>query len=970
MAYPPAPLYITNLTIVRPFAVALILSLAAPTATLAERAAADAAAPARPGPAPVPTSAVTPAAPTVPETAAVPAPPTVPVPPATPAAPEVPAAPAAPPAASGVGEAPAPAGTPPKERKTEPNTLPVVTTGDTPLALPVIPEPTPQGATVGAPAVPDPIPPREPTVSTPVDLPLSSALPAGAQAQGRPVPDRPAVAAPTRPDGTGSGSCGVPPPGETRPAAAPGPRTAAPLQNVDESRLYVGLPWNHCGAQTRPGRRAQPTAGLNQLAPPTLDSTLPVAADANCADYDQVTQIVRLSGGVKMTQGNQHLEADRSSYDQKSGATKAVGNVYFEYPGTRLLAKTADINLVTKQGKLDDVHYRLSGATNLRGTATTAQLLAGNISHYKDVIYTSCPPGRSDWSLRASELELDQQEGLGTARHARLRFGPVPVFYTPYLQFPIDSRRRSGVLMPSVGYSTNNGVDITVPYYWNIAPNLDATFFPRIMSMRGPMLGAQVRGLTKNQKFELDGAVLPHDDKAPQLGTRWDIHLTQSGAMGRWATGINYNAVSDSTFITDFGNNLDITSLVNLTQTASLAYYGTGYYALAWVQQFQTVDPRITGAGRPYAQRPHLQLVVPPRKWGPVEYTFDGQYDYFENTAKTYGSRGVLLPSARLPLRRSFGHLIPRVRLYATAYELANTGPNVSKQQSFLIPNLDVDGGLVFDRNTNWFGKAVLQTLEPRLYYVYTPYANQSTTPLFDTSPLTFSYSSLFRPNRFTGYDRISDENRLTVGLTSRTLGGRDGREWLRASLGEIFYFDSRRVQATGTAPDTTPRSALAGELATNPIAGLTARASFQWGPNRTTRNEWEQQVFQLSYAPSGDRLFNLAYRYSLGATTPETYKNTDVSFRMPIGSNISVVGRWLYSLLQNNTVEAFGGIEYGGRCCWRLRILGRQLKTSATSSGTTSIMLELELAGLGSIGDKIDNLLEQRIYGYGDDSN
>ncbi|WP_295388795.1 LPS-assembly protein LptD [uncultured Thiodictyon sp.] len=963
MAHPPALLRVTRLSIVSPVALALILSLAAPTAALAEGGSADAAAPSRPGDA---VSALAPAVPAAPETAAVSALPAVPVPPMAPAIPEAPAAPAPP---AGASEAPAPAGPPAPERKTEPDTVPTVTAGDTPLPPAVAPPPAPGDTATPAPGsvrapVADPIPPREPTLATPADLPLPPPLPAGSPPDRRSRAGGPAVPDPAHLDAAADWSCMVPPPWETRPADARAPRI------FDESRLYVGLPWDHCGPQARRPGHAQPTAGLGQIATPILDPKTPVAAAADCADYNQGSQIVQLRGGVKMTQGDQHLEADRSSYDQKTGATKARGNVYYAYPGGRMLAKTADVNLLTKQGTLDDVHYRLAGATNLRGTATTAELLAGDISRYRDAIYTTCPPGRSDWSLRASELELDQQQGLGTAHHARLNFGPIPVFYTPYLQFPIDSRRRSGVLTPLVGYTSNTGLDVTIPYYWNIAPNLDATFFPRYMSTRGAMLGAQVRGLTSHQTLEFDGAILPHDDKAPELGTRWDTHFTQSGYWGHWATNINYNAVSDKTFLVDFGNNLAVTSLVNLTRSAGLVYYGTKYYALASVQQFQTVDPTIPAASRPYGQSPHLQLVVPTQHWGPLTYSVDTRYDYFDNSARVNGSREVFVSTVQLPVRRSFGHFIPRMDLYATGYQLTNTAVGQPSHPSFFIPSVILDAGLIFDRNTNWFGNNVLQTLEPRLYYVRTPYQDQSNNPLFDTTALTFSYSSLFRPNRFTGYDRISDENRLSVGLTSRTLGGRDGREWLRASLGEVFYFDSRRVQLTGSIPDNASYSALAGELATNPLAGLTARASFQWGPNYGTGNRWQQQVLQLSYAPGDDRLINLAYRYSLGTTVADNYKNTDLSFRMPITSNISVVGRWLYSLLQNSTTEAFGGIEYGGRCCWRLRLLGRHLNTSATGPGTTSIMLELELAGLGSIGDKIDKLLEQQIYGYGDDSN
>jgi len=869
------------------------------------------------------------------------------------------------------------------EAKTEPNTEPTAVRADEPLprAGPAVPPPagadsaTPPGGVPAATA--DPIPAQPPTPPPPVEPPRPPAWPPGDESEStRLTLPIPVVVDPARQDYSGPSPWVLPPLDRASPPAADTPRVDAALGALpvaaprdDYERLYAGLPWDQCGlrvAGKRPGGKWGLGAGKG--AKPAAEAQVPVEVAADRADYDRDREVVQLQGGVVFVQGDQRLEADQASYDRKSGAANAAGKVYLDYPGARLQADTADYNLQTKQGQLDDVHYRLSGAINVRGTAATANLLPGEISRYRDVVYTTCPPGYSDWSIRARDLELNQVEGMGTAHHARLRLGDLPLIYTPYLRFPIDNRRRSGFLIPQIGSGNNTGTDIILPYYWNIAPNLDATLYPRYMSTRGLMLGAQVRALTKFGSAEYTGEVLPHDAEDPQAGVRWGQRLTESAVFGgRWSTNIDYSAVSDDEFLTDFGNNLDITSLVNLVQRGSITYAAKGYSVLAWIQNFQTVAPGVLPVDRPYEQRPHVQLDLTPLHWGPAEFTLQDQYDYFYNPAKVYGSRNVLLSSLRLPLRRSFGYLIPQARLYATGYVLDNEAPGTPAQQSFVIPSLNLDTGLIFERDTNWFGKSVLQTLEPRLYYVLTPYADQSDTPLFDTTLLTFSYASLFRPNRFTGYDRIGDENRLTIGLTSRTLGGADGREWFRASLGQILYFAPRRVQLSGVAPQDNSSSSVAGELSVNPAAGWLARASFQWDPH-LTQNQWEQRVLQLRYAPGDDRVVNLSYRYSLGASEPERYENADLSFRLPLTPRVGVVGRWLYSLLQDDTVEAFAGIEFG-RCCWRVRVLGRHLKTSATSVGNTSVMLELELAGLGSFGDKIDKLLEQRIYGYGYDS-
>ncbi len=813
-------------------------------------------------------------------------------------------------------------------------------------------------ATPAAKPQPDPVPAPEPLVMTPIEPRIESvAAPAVPVPPGPKLPTLPLVIDPLPKAPSELPSWMTTTPRDLGLPSVMAARTAD--SRADQSRLHAGLRWDQCGLRVRGRGRA----GFGGLGTPAPTSGAPVAVAADRADYDRAADVVKLEGGVVIDQEKQHLESDRSRYDRKTGAVNAVGNVFLDYPGGRLLADQADYNLNTKTGRASVLSYRIASGINARGTAASAELLPAQVSRYRDVVYTTCPPAYSDWSIRASELELDQADGMGTARHARLRLGPIPVLYTPYLRFPIDDRRRSGFLVPIFASTNNTGLDLTLPYYWNIAPNFDATISPRLMTTRGLMIGTEVRGLKPFGSFVFNGEILPRDEDDPDLGVRWGERITGTAVKGRFSTAIDYSAVSDDQFLTDFGNRLDVTSIRNLTQRGSLVYAGGGYSLSSWLQGFQTVDATTSAANRPYSQLPHIQFDLAPQRWGPAEFTFQAHYDYFDNPAKVYGNRALLLPAVRMPLRRSFGFVIPRLRLYATGYQLINAPAGTDDTQSFLIPSLDIDAGLLFDRETSLFGHSALQTLEPRIYYVLTSYADQSQTPLFDTTALTFSYASLFRPNRFTGYDRVGDDNRLTIGLTSRTLSGEDGREWFRISLGQILYFADRRVQLTGNTADTAAASSLAGELSTNPAEGWLARASFQWDPN-LSQNQWEQRVFQLRYTPGDDRMLNLTYRYSLGATVADRYENTDLSFYWPITKRVGVVGRWLYSVLESDTVEAFAGIEFG-RCCWRLRILGRHLKTSATDPGSTGFMLQLELAGLGTIGDKVESLLQQGIYGY-----
>lgn len=730
-----------------------------------------------------------------------------------------------------------------------------------------------------------------------------------------------------------------------------------------ESRLYDGLSWDYCGP--KPG-----TSRLAPMPPAGSEDQAPVDMTADRVDYDQKTDIIDLSGGVQIQQQDRRFESDQASYDRKSGEVKSAGHVYFESPGLRIVGESGDYNLQTKKGSIEDPGYRVSGNANLRGDAKQAWMLDEQRSRYQDIVYTTCPPGNSDWSIVASDLELDQASGIGTARNARIRFGDIPLLYSPYLRFPIDGRRRSGLLIPTFGSSDSTGTDISLPYYWNIAPNMDATLTPRYMSARGLMLGAQFRHLSRIQRFEIDGEILPKDQKAPDQGARGAYRIKQNGYLGsRWTSSIDFASVSDDEYLQDFGNRLDVTSVRNLSQRGEVRYSGDGWRMLGRLQQFQTVDASIAPANRPYGQLPHIELAVDPKTWEKlVEFSVDSQYDYFDHNEAVHGSRLVAVPSVRMPLRRSFGYLIPRTRLFYTGYDLTGQEDGAPDQLSHVIPSLDIDGKLIFERDVDWLGTGALQTLEPRLYYVLTAYEDQSDNPRFDTTALDFSFSSLFRPNRFTGYDRIGDENRLTLGLTSRTIASKSGDELLRTSIGQIYYFDKRRVLLDGSSQgaESDISSSIAGEVSARLHRDWTATASLQWNPNQTDQ-PWEKQVLQLRYAPDPSHLINLAYRYNLGTQESEEYEDTDLSFKMPLGSNVKLVGRWLYSMLNDETVEAFAGIEIG-RCCWRLRVLGQRLKRSASNPASTSVMLQLELAGLGSFGNQIDKLLERGIYGYQSD--
>lgn len=721
--------------------------------------------------------------------------------------------------------------------------------------------------------------------------------------------------------------------------------------------MHDGLPWEFCGP--RPARFG-PAPTSEPLAADT-----PVDVDTGALTYQQDSGILVLSGGVDVRRAQERVVADRLTYDRNTGDIKTEGATLLDRPGLRMIGDRALLNLETDQGQMHDVSYRFSDSANLRGTADLAELLNPSQTRYSGLVYSTCPPGTNAWSIKASKLKLDQDEGIGVARDARLRIKGVPVAYTPYLRFPIDDRRRSGFLIPTIGTSDESGFELTVPYYWNIAPNLDATLSPQFLSERGLLMGTEVRYMTRRDRGRIEAEFMPNDAKYDGDSPRWAVNLEEDGTwLGRFRTLLEYSAVSDDQYLQDFGNGLDITSTRRLLQRGALTYAGRGWSLLTALEGYQTVDPETTPEQRPYGRLPQVLFNLNPVKVGAgLHASVNAEYDYFDHNHIVYGQRLAMQPSLSLPLRRSYGHLTPRVSLNLSGYDLSNTAPSQPTSPSHSIPTVEVDGKLVFERDRSWFGNSAVQTLEPRLYYLYTPFADQSETPVFDSSVLNFNFVNLFRNNRFTGRDRIGDANQITTALTSRFLDADTGEEMLRLSVGRILYFADRLVQIDRPV-QTASESPIAGEVSARLFDQWRGRASFEWDPNEDTE-QWGRRTLQLQYSEAeARRLVNLAYRFDRGTSLENRYETTDLSFQMPVSNRVNVVGRWLYSLETEETSDAFAGIEFG-QCCWKVRVLGRHFKNRADNAATTSVMLQVELAGLGAFGSSVDSFLQREVYDY-----
>lgn len=745
------------------------------------------------------------------------------------------------------------------------------------------------------------------------------------------------------------------------PAPRPQPDTEEQPQTVSQpapdlaaisASLDRDIDWERCDfISGSPDIRLQADEGADA-------GPIEVGADAAVAQFSP--RRTHFSGNVELSQGDVRMRADELSVNRDSGEVDARGNVVVIHPDIRIAGSAARYQLESGQGEIDLAQYRIV-PMRARGDAEQARLLGDGQSAYQNINFTTCRPGNSDWQLTAESLELDQVEGLGTASHAKLRFFDVPVLYTPTLTFPIDNRRRSGLLIPSVGYRDQTGFDLSVPYYLNLAENYDLTLTPRLMSKRGLMLGGEFRVLTETTEATLEAEFLPNDNEYDgDNDDRAAASLNSTTWLNaRTIAQLRLNWVRDDDHLRDFGNNLAITSESHLERAGELHYHGDTWDALGRVQYYQTIDEDIADEDRPYSRLPQLlMLLKDPDGIAGTTYHLGAEYVNFDRSGTMDGQRIALAPAISLPLRKTWGFVEPKIGARYVGYDIANPDPGIDDSASTLTGVLSVDSGLYFDRSTGFFGNGVTHTLEPRLFYLYVPEEDQDDQPVFDTGMFDFNFDNLFRENRFNGVDRIGDANQLTLALTSRMISERSGAELLRGSIGQIFYFEDREVTLPGETVEDDSSSAIAAELAAELGGGWYTRGGLQWDPHDGNGNT-DQALAQLGYRDRENRVFNAAYRLRDGVT-----EQTDLAVFWPVSERLGFVARHNYSLQEDRLLEALAGFEYG-RCCWKLRAIARKATNGEGDDHDTSIMLQLELNGLGRFGDDIDNALERSIYGY-----
>lgn len=712
---------------------------------------------------------------------------------------------------------------------------------------------------------------------------------------------------------------------------------------------------------------------------PDKQGNTEISADFTQSSKDGSTT---LDGNVIIEKHLTRVTADHAEYDKQQDSIKFSGNVHIDTANMSLDADSGTVKINQSetgnntQGTFNNIKFFIPDS-NMKGRAETIHsreknAIAGsaNTSILNNAIITSCDLASPDWLISADEIELDHDDEYGSAENVVMRFKGVPFVYVPYMEFPTSDKRRSGLLFPEIGTSSSRGVELSTPWYWNIAPNQDAVLTPRYMEKRGMELGGNYRFLTQSSNGQFKGAYLPTDKTTDK--ERYQYRYQQnSRIMPNLRFDVDVQDISDSEYFNDFSNSLGTTSRTHLYRSVALNYDLENWHMKAQLQNIKTIDENSAISSRPYERLPQLTFYGDTAiASSPLLFTFDSEYVDFthKDPNKTTGSRFNVVPGLSLPLSGTAWFLKPAIKLNHIQYDVgidgdANNPGTTLNIEDRNLPMSSVDAGLFFERP---LGGGFQQTLEPRLYYLNVPYKDQSNLPLFDTSTPNFTVAQLFRDNRFVGRDRIGDANQLTVAVTSRILNPGSGLELIRASIGQIYYFSDRKVSLNGVV-DTAKQSDIIANLDTN-WGNWKGSIDLQWD---AAKSRLQQDNYVLHYKLDARHLFNIGYRKRMVRNSDAIdIEQTDTSFVYAISRNYSGIARWNYSLKDAKSIDSIVGLAYDS-CCWSLQLLAqRRLKksTSAKNPYDNAILVQFVFKGLGSLsGSKTRSILTKSIYGYSD---
>jgi LPS-assembly protein len=689
-----------------------------------------------------------------------------------------------------------------------------------------------------------------------------------------------------------------------------------------------------------------------------------VPGDATALEAQRIEGVGELefgaSGAAELTQDELRIFAEQLRYNQEFGRLEADGGVRLQQGVDRFFGPRLTYETLGDTGVFEQPGFLLYRDVIARGSAERVEFLGRGRYRLTDARYTTCSPGRDDWLLQADSLELDYGAEEGRAEHPRLRFFDTTILAAPFATFPLENRRKSGLLTPYYSNSTTRGLELGVPFYWNIAPEYDATLTPVFMTKRGSMLKNEFRYLHRRHTGEARLELLP-EDKASQtdrFGFSWQHQQNFfPGLVGN----LDYNRVSDDLYFVDLASQVRQSSTGNLPQDGYVTYSGSmragSYTAQARVQRFQTLQDPNAPIVPPYERVPQFNLTATMNDIGGLaDSTLPAEYVRFHHETLVRGSRASANPTLAIPVLAPGYFLTPKIGARYARYNIDEPPAGLLRTPGITVPWMSVDSGLVFERQAHYFGQDLAQTLEPRLFYVYIPYRDQSGIPLFDTALADLNFAQLFTENRFVGGDRFGDANELTAALTTRFLEP-GGQEAFRATLGQRFYYKDERVSLTpGGVLRTRDASDLLASIGGRLFRHVTFDATTQYNPSLGRAERYNAAA---RYAPEPGKVLTASYRFNR-----DILRQVDVSAQWPVAPGWFAVGRYNYSLLDRRLVDGLAGVEYNAGC-WVFRAVLQRIQAAAQVS-STAFFFQLEFNGVGQIGTtEVVGLLKRNVSGY-----
>ncbi len=761
-------------------------------------------------------------------------------------------------------------------------------------------------------------------------------------------------------------------------------------------------------------RNNKPTSGSNSVA----DGGIIIDGDKLELHIDRK---MRSIGNASIHQDNQHISADTLEYDELNDELHAVGNVRIEVDDTKITGPELRMHLSESIGEMQDASISMTNpstsisqkkrgqssetfarqlgglqsqhigsddsytspyglpvtdnidskqelpfslntaarSTKARGDAAAILLEGQDKKRLLSARYTTCEAGVDDWYIKASEISLNDYTKSGSAANARVEFKGVPLLYTPWISFSFNDQRKSGLLAPTIGSTSRSGFEVLVPYYWNIAPNMDATLAARALSKRGVQLQGEFRYLQEDYSGIDSIEYLPSDNLTN--GTRYYANLKHRHDLGNgWSAGYSLEKVSDDQYFSDMSTRIVTTSRVNLPQQFNVDYADDTWKFSALAQKFQTLRQD----AYPYERLPQLSLIGN-KYYNNINLDLYSQLTVFDinkdepitGNPRVTGTRTTIYPSISVPFNRPYGYVTPKFGIHHTSYSL-NDDPNKESSYQRTLPIFSLDSGLYFDRDFKIAKRGYSQTLEPRLFYVYIPDHNQSNIPIFDSSLSDLNFSSLFSENQFVGNDRINNANQLSFALTTRFIESSTGTQRLSASIGQRYYFTNQKVALDYSDP-TSFRKNNSSDI----IAGISGQLRNSWVIDafwqyNTDNSNSVRSTVSGRYNPEPGKVLNLSYSYR-----QDSIDQGDISAQWPLGKGWYGVGRANYSFKESRIIETIGGLEYDAGC-WQARSVIQRVST-ATAAANYALFFQLELGGLASIGANPLKVIQRNIPGY-----